>query len=81
MAASDSVVHLGEQGVRLSAGDLEAIVIPSAGMVVASLRSRGDELLGRADALAGWVDGGAHDGHPAPASVGEPDRRHQLRGR
>jgi aldose 1-epimerase len=64
MAASDSVVHLGEQGVRLSAGDLEAIVIPSAGMVVASLRSRGDELLGRADALAGWVDGANTMGIP-----------------
>ncbi len=64
MAASDSVVHLGEPGVRLSAGDLEAIVIPSAGMVVASLRSRGDELLGRADALAGWVDGGHTMGIP-----------------
>ena len=37
MATSAHVVHLGEPGVRLAAGDLEAIVIPSAGMVVASL--------------------------------------------
>jgi aldose 1-epimerase len=64
MATTADVTHLGEPGVRLSAGDLEAIVIPSAGMVVASLRARGDELLGRAGALAAWVDGGHTMGIP-----------------
>jgi aldose 1-epimerase len=64
MATTSTVVHLGEPGVRLAAGELEAIVIPSAGMVVASLRADGEELLGRADALAAWVDGGHTMGIP-----------------
>jgi aldose 1-epimerase len=64
MATSTNVMHQGEPGVRLAAGDLEAIVIPSAGMVVASLRLRGDELLGRADSLAAWVVGGHTMGIP-----------------
>jgi aldose 1-epimerase len=64
MATSTLVIHLGEPGIRLAAGDLEAIVIPGAGMVVASLRLRGDELLGRADSLASWVDGGHTMGIP-----------------
>jgi galactose mutarotase-like enzyme len=64
MATTSPVTHLGEPGVRLAAGDLEAIVIPSAGMVVASLRLRGDELLGRADLLAGWIEGGHTMGIP-----------------
>jgi galactose mutarotase-like enzyme len=64
MATTTDVAHMGEPGVRLSAGDLEAIVIPSAGMLVASLRARGDELLGRAGALAAWVGGGHTMGIP-----------------
>jgi aldose 1-epimerase len=64
MATTSSVTHLGEPGLRLAAGDLEAIVIPSAGMVVASLRLRGAELLGRADDLAAWIDGGHTMGIP-----------------
>jgi aldose 1-epimerase len=64
MATITDAIHLGEAGVRLTAGELEATVIPSAGMVVASLRLRGDELLGRADLLAGWVDGGQTMGIP-----------------
>ncbi|MEO9176950.1 MAG: aldose 1-epimerase [Gaiellales bacterium] len=64
MATISQVTRLGEDGIRLAAGDLEAVVIPSAGMVVASLRLRGEELLGRADALAGWVDGGHTMGIP-----------------
>jgi aldose 1-epimerase len=64
MATISQVTQLGEDGMRLAAGDLEAIVIPSAGMVVASLRLRGDELLGRADDLAAWVDGGHTMGIP-----------------
>jgi aldose 1-epimerase len=64
MATTTDAIHQGEVGVRLSAGDLDATVIPSAGMVVASLRLRGDELLGRAGALAAWVDGGHTMGIP-----------------
>jgi aldose 1-epimerase len=64
MATISQVSWLGEDGVRLAAGDLEAIVIPSAGMVVASLRLRGEELLGRAGGLAAWVDGGHTMGIP-----------------
>ena len=37
MATSTHVTHQGEPGVRLAAGELEATVIPTAGMVVASL--------------------------------------------
>ncbi len=64
MPTTANVTHQGERGVRLAAGDLEAIVIPSAGMVVASLRARGDELLGRAGALAAWIEGGHTMGIP-----------------
>ena len=64
MAASTHVVHQGEQGVRLVAGELEATVIPTAGMVVASLTRRGDELLGRVDTLAAWIEGGHTMGIP-----------------
>jgi galactose mutarotase-like enzyme len=58
------VTHQGERGIRLAAGDLQAIVIPAAGMVVASLRAHGDELLGRADKLAAWIKGGHTMGIP-----------------
>ena len=58
------VVHQGERGVRLTAGELAAIVIPSAGMVVASLRAHGDELLGRSERLKAWIDGGHTMGIP-----------------
>jgi aldose 1-epimerase len=64
MATSTPVIHQGQEGVRLAAGDLEAIVIPSAGMVVASLRLRGDELLGRTESLDAWVVGGHTMGIP-----------------
>lgn len=64
MATSTQVIHQGEHGVRLAAGDLEAIAIPSAGMVIASLRLRGDELLGRAGSLSAWVVGGHTMGIP-----------------
>jgi aldose 1-epimerase len=64
MATSTHVIHQGEEGVRLAAGDLEAIVIPSAGMVVASLRLRGDELLGRTESLDAWIVGGHTMGIP-----------------
>jgi aldose 1-epimerase len=64
MATISDLRHQGQPGIRLAAGDVEAIVIPAAGMIVASLRVRGDELLGRADALAAWVDGGHTMGIP-----------------
>jgi aldose 1-epimerase len=64
MATRTQVIHQGEEGVRLAAGDLEAIVIPSAGMIVASLRLRGDELLGRTESLDAWVVGGHTMGIP-----------------
>jgi galactose mutarotase-like enzyme len=64
MAAISQITHLGEPGVLLAAGDLAAIAIPPAGMVIASLRAGGDELLGRADLLAGWVDGNHTMGIP-----------------
>jgi aldose 1-epimerase len=64
MATSTHVTHQGEPGVRLAAGELEATVIPTAGMVVASLTRRGDELLGRADTLAAWIEGGHTMGIP-----------------
>jgi galactose mutarotase-like enzyme len=64
MATIGDTQYLGEDGLRLAAGDLEAVVIPSAGMVVASLRRRGEELLGRAELLAGWVAGGHTMGIP-----------------
>jgi galactose mutarotase-like enzyme len=64
MATTAQVEHLGVPGIRLAADELEAVVIPSAGMVVASLRLRGEELLGRADLLGGWIDGGHTMGIP-----------------
>ena len=64
MLQTASIDHLGAAGIRLTADDLEAVVVPSAGMVVASLRLRGEELLGRADRLAGWIDGGHTMGIP-----------------
>ena len=64
MATISDTSYLDEHGFRLAAGDLEAVVIPSAGMIVASLRRRGDELLGRAGLLAGWVAGGHTMGIP-----------------
>jgi aldose 1-epimerase len=39
----------------LSGGDLEAVFVPSAGMVCASLRHRGEELLGQRAGLAAYV--------------------------
>jgi galactose mutarotase-like enzyme len=64
MATVTQITHLGEPGLRLAADELEAVVIPKAGMVVASLRHGGQELLGRTDLLAGWIDGGHTMGIP-----------------
>ena len=50
--------------LTLRAGQLEADVAPEAGMVVASLRHRGAELLGVRGGLAGWRDEGRTFGVP-----------------
>jgi aldose 1-epimerase len=48
----------------LAAGDLEAVFLPEAGMLGASLRHRGRELLGRLDDLAGAARAGSTAGLP-----------------
>ena len=45
----------GQPAVGLEAGDLQAAFVPGAGMVGASLRHRGEELLGLRDGLAAYV--------------------------
>jgi aldose 1-epimerase len=64
MPGTTDLIHQGASAVRLEAGEIEATVIPSAGMIIASLRVRGDELLGRADTLEAWIDGGHTMGIP-----------------
>jgi aldose 1-epimerase len=48
----------------LAAGDLEAVFLPSAGMLCASLRHRGAELLRRVDDLDGAAEKGSTAGIP-----------------
>lgn len=50
--------------ITLHAGRLEADVVPDAGMVVASLRLRGEELLGQRGGLEGWTEKGSTFGVP-----------------
>lgn len=50
--------------VTLRAGELEAAFAPSAGMVCASLRHRGEELLGQRQGLDAYVERGATMGVP-----------------
>jgi aldose 1-epimerase len=64
MATVTEITYLGEPGLLLAADETEAVVLPEAGMVVASLRLGGQELLGRTDRLAGWIDGGHTMGIP-----------------
>ena len=64
-----------------AAGDCEAVVLPSLGMLVASFTHRGDELVALPGGLAG-VQGRAHDRDPAALPVGEPPRARPVpRGR
>jgi aldose 1-epimerase len=49
---------------RLAAGDLEAIFLPAHGMLCASLRHRGEELLRRVEDLAGAAAKGSSAGIP-----------------
>jgi galactose mutarotase-like enzyme len=50
--------------VSLQAGELEAAVVPATGMVVASLRHRGEELLAQRDGVAAYARCGATMGVP-----------------
>jgi len=57
--------HLGEPSARLLvAGDLETVLLPGAGMLGASLRHKGVELLGRVDDLASAAAKGSTAGVP-----------------
>jgi aldose 1-epimerase len=49
---------------RLGAGDLEAVFLPGRGMLGASLRHRGEELLGRVEDLAAAAEKGSTAGIP-----------------
>lgn len=50
--------------ITLRAGPLEADVVPEAGMLVASLRHSGDELLGQRSGLEDWIAKGSTMGVP-----------------
>jgi len=63
-AARDALAALDPSPCPLAAGDLTAILVPSRGMLVASLRHRGDELLGRVEDLAGAARAGSTCGIP-----------------
>ena len=54
----------GFEAVTLAAGELEAAFVPSLGMVGASLRHAGEELLDRRDGLAAYRDAGTVMGVP-----------------
>ena len=54
----------GFEAVTLAAGELEADFVPSLGMVGASLRHAGEELLDRRDGLAAYRDAGTVMGVP-----------------
>lgn len=62
-AAAPDVLD-GVDVVRLRAGDLDAAVAPGVGMVVASLRQRGEEVLGQRDGLRGYAERGRTFGVP-----------------
>ena len=64
----------------LIAGDLRAVFLPGRGMLGASLRHRGEELLGRVEDLEGCHPDGHDLRHPHLAPVGEPPRRSALCG-
>ena len=62
--------------LRLAAGDLDAIFLPTRGMLGASLRHRGEELLRRVEDLGRRRARGAkHRRDSAVASLGQPPRR------
>lgn len=54
----------GFEAATLTTGELEAVFVPQAGMIGASLRHRGVELLGQRAGLRGYVDSGKTMGIP-----------------
>ena len=65
MSASATPIELdGYDAVRLAAGELEATWAPGAGMAGASLRHRGEELLGLRDGLRAYAERGRTMGIP-----------------
>lgn len=61
--SAPSLVH--DASARtLAAGDLEAVVLPSAGMLIASLRHQGAQILGRVDDLEAAAAKGSSAGVP-----------------
>ena len=58
------VIAGGGGGLPLEAGDLRAVFLPGSGMLGASLRFRGEELLGRVDDVAGFARAGEVCGLP-----------------
>jgi aldose 1-epimerase len=59
-----SLAVLDPSPCTLAAGDLVATLLPGRGMLVASLRHRGDELLGRVEDVAGAARAGSTRGIP-----------------
>jgi aldose 1-epimerase len=66
MSSLHQAVVDGQDAVALRSGgaDLEAVLVPEAGMVCTSLRHEGAELLGQRDGLEGYVRRGATMGIP-----------------
>src|SRR4051794_3235074 len=65
MAASVTPVELdGLAALQLAAGELEATFVPGAGMICASLRHRGEELLGQRLGLRAYAEQGKTMGIP-----------------
>jgi len=55
-SVSETTLH-GHEALRLSAGDLEAVFLPTVGMLCASLKLGGEQLLGRTDEIEKYLDG------------------------
>lgn len=64
MASVTETTLDGSPALDLRAGDLTATVVPAVGMVVASLRDHGTELLGQRGGLAAYRDRGSSFGVP-----------------
>lgn len=60
--------------LRSASAHLDATFVPTAGMLGASLRDGGEELLGRGLGVHCYALGGTTMGIPAPAPVGQPTR-------
>ena len=77
-----AATHAGHEAVRLAdtASELEALFLPTLGMLGASLRHRGEELLGLHRRPFPLRVEGLDARHPAAPSVGEPSRRIHVPG-